>query len=78
MGAWTDAVEAAVHRQAAKSADGSFTLEQLVADELPRIVADSGSAGLTPDATLRRELQQLRDRGVVQFVDDQGTYRLIR
>jgi hypothetical protein len=27
--------------------------------------------------TLSRELQQLRDRGVIEFVDDRGGYRLI-
>jgi hypothetical protein len=27
--------------------------------------------------TLSRELQQLRDAGVLEFVDDRGTYQLV-
>lgn len=44
---------------------------------LNRIVSDTESEGETPHQTLSRELQQLRDAGVLEFVDDRGTYRLI-
>ena len=76
MGGWSDAVEAAVRRLAAKSADGSFTRADIETDELHRIVSEAGGGGATPMQTVSRELQQLRDRGVIQFVNDQGTYRL--
>jgi hypothetical protein len=73
---WTDAVIAAVRRQAAKSSDGSFTRADLIADELRQMVEEVGSTGKTPHYTLSRELQELRDAGVIEFVDDAGTYRL--
>lgn len=76
MGAWSEAVEAASRRLAAKSGDGSFTRQQIEDEEKDRIVGDSGSGGATPMQTISRELQQLRDRGIIEFVDDQGTYRL--
>jgi putative restriction endonuclease len=74
MTTWAEAVEAAIRRVAGPS--GAFTREQLVASELDQIVADVGAQGATPEQTLSRELQQLRDKGVIEFVDDQGSYRL--
>lgn len=56
-------------------AGGAFTLQELIGAELPRIVRETGSQGATPDATLRRELQQLRDRGGIEFLGG-GNYRL--
>jgi putative restriction endonuclease len=66
----------AVRRHVAKSGSLVFTRQALIHAELDAIVADTGSAGATPYQTLSRELQQLRDAGVIQFVD-QGTYRWI-
>ncbi len=43
--------------------------------ELPRIIRETGSRGATPEATLRRELQELRERGGIEFLG-QGRYRL--
>lgn len=74
---WSEVVEEAVRRQAAKSGDGSFSRQELIDAELDRIVSETGSEGATPHMTLSRELQQLRDAGVLEFVDDRGTYRLI-
>lgn len=74
--AWKAAVWAALQRQAARRA-GVFTREQLIEAELARIVRETGSTGKTPAQTLSRELQELRDRGVVIF-DGQGRYRLAR
>lgn len=74
-GDWSKAVEIAVARLAARSGSAEFNLQQLVGEELDRIVRATGSRGATPDATLRRELQQLRDRGGIEFLG-QGQYRL--
>lgn len=52
-----------------------FTLPDLVREELTAIVRETGSRGATPEATLRRELQQLRDRGGIEFMGA-GRYRL--
>ena len=77
MSLWTDAVVAAVRRLAARSPDGEFTRQALLDNEMDRIVADAGSEGATPHQTMSRELQELRDAGVIAFVDNRGTYRLI-
>lgn len=78
MTTWTEAVLAAVRRQVAQNADATFTRADLIADELPGIVEQVSSIGKTPHYTLSRELQELRDAGIIEFVDDQGTYRLVR
>ena len=74
-GDWSKAVELAVVRMGARAAGAQFTLQELIGTELPRIVRETGSQGATPDATLRRELQQLRDRGGIEFLGS-GIYRL--
>ena len=73
-GDWSKAVELAVARMGARGS-AEFTLQDLIREELNNIVRETGSRGLTPDATLRRELQQLRDHGGIQFLG-QGQYRL--
>ena len=75
MLSWSEAVEAAVRRQAAKSGDGSFTRIALIEEELGQIIADTNSRGATPQQTLSRELQELRDKGQIEFVSDRGDYR---
>jgi hypothetical protein len=77
MLSWGEAIEAAVRRQAARSDDGSFTRVALIEDELDQIIADTGSKGATPHYTLSRELQQLRDAGRIEFLDERGGYRWI-
>ena len=71
---WSKAVELAVARMGARGS-AEFTLQDLVREELQRIVRETGSQGATPEATLRRELQQLRDRGGIAF-EGRGNYRL--
>lgn len=71
---WSKAVELAVARMGARTS-GQFTLRELIDAELQRIVRETGSRGATPDATLRRELQQLRDRGGIEFLGS-GNYRM--
>ena len=71
---WSKAVELAVARLGARTG-AEFSLRELIDAELVRIVRETGSRGATPDATLRRELQQLRDRGGIEFLGG-GQYRL--
>lgn len=73
---WSEAVASAIRRHVAKTSSRVFTRQALIDSELDAIVADTGSAGATPNQTLSRELQQLRDQGVLEFID-QGTYRLL-
>ena len=74
---WREAVEAAVRREAARSSDGVFTRQDLLANEQNRIQSDCGGGGETPEQTISRCLQELEDTGTIQFLDMQGTYQLI-
>jgi hypothetical protein len=73
---WREAVEAAVRRHAAKDPNKIFTRQDLLANEKSRIIADCGGGGETPEQTISRVLQELRDSGVIGFLDDQGSYQL--
>ena len=48
----------------------------MIEEELDRIVRETGSRGASPEMTLSRELQQLRDRGEIEFLTP-GHYRLL-
>ena len=74
---WTEAVEEAVRRHVGRTGRYVFTRQELIEAELPTMIAETGSEGVTPERTLSRELQEMRDRGLLEFVDDRGTYRLI-
>ncbi len=74
---WTEAVTDAVRRVAAHKPNGTFSRQELIASEEPQMRADTGTTGETPMQTVSRELQQLRDAGLIEFLDDRGTYRLI-
>ena len=41
---------------------------------MDRIIADTRSNGATPEQTLSRVLQELRDAKEIEFIDDHGTY----
>lgn len=69
MTTWREATWAALQRQARLGP--AITRADLIANELPTIIADVGSDGATPAQTLSRVLQELRDQGVLIF-DGQG------
>ena len=77
MTSWTEAVEQAVRRHVANTGDMVFERQALIDAELLNIVEQTGSVGATPAMTLSRELQEMRDRGLLEFVNDRGTYRLL-
>lgn len=74
---WSEVVETAVRRHVVQTGNLVFTRQALIDAEMDWIVAETGSLGATPEMTLSRELQQLRDRGIIEFVDDRGSYRLL-
>jgi putative restriction endonuclease len=74
---WSEVVEEAIRRHVASTGSNEFTRQDLRDAELDRIVSETGSQGQTPEQTLSRELQQLRDQGVLNFIDDRGAYRLV-
>lgn len=73
---WKEAVEAAVRREAARSANGVFTRQDLLANEQDHIETDCGGGGETPGQTISRCLQELEDDGTIRFLDGQGTYQI--
>lgn len=74
---WSETVADAVRRHVSNTGNAEFTRQGLIDAELDQIISETGSQGKTPEMTLSRELQQLRDEGIIEFVDDRGTYRLI-
>lgn len=74
---WRASVLDAVQRLAATHASSIVTRQQLIRDELPTIIAETQTKGLTPHFTLSYELQQLRDTGFVEFLGH-GRYRLLK
>jgi putative restriction endonuclease len=71
---WFETVQTAIQRYVSLTNDGAFTRQGLIDAELSNMIAAVGSSGATPAQTLSRELQSLRDYGLVEFVDG-GTYR---
>jgi putative restriction endonuclease len=76
MRTWRESVAAALMRQAGKQHTGIVTRQQLIEGELPRIVRETGSRGATPEQTLSRVLQDLRDDKQIEFKGP-GEYRLL-
>ncbi len=58
---WQESVATAVRRLAKQNGSNVFTRQQLIDSELAEIIQEVGSAGETPEQTLSRVLQELRD-----------------
>lgn len=71
---WTDAVLSAVRRHVHRTGSTIFSRQALIDGEMAAIVTATNSLGATPWQTLSRELQALRDRGLLEFVGP-GVYR---
>lgn len=74
---WSEVVEGAVRQHVASTGSAEFTRQDFMDSKLDWIISETGSQGQTPHQTLSRELQQLRDQGVLEFIDDRGAYRLV-
>jgi hypothetical protein len=73
---WRDAVLAALHRFSDRHATRVIGRQEFLAEELERIIGDTGSQGQTPDQTVSRVLQELRDEGLLEFLNA-GEYQLL-
>jgi putative restriction endonuclease len=73
---WHEAVKAALQRMLLGHPDGIITLAELKERELRQIVRDTGARGKTPDRTLERVCQELRDLGILEFLS-RGVYRIV-
>lgn len=72
---WKEAVVAAIDRLVKRNKSPEFKRAELISIEMPYIIADAKSVGLTPSQTLSRVLQELRDEGIIEFTDNSGSYK---
>jgi len=71
---WKDAVRLAIVRHCRTTKSDVFSRKALIERELAKIVSDTASKGSTPEQTLSRILQELREDGEIDFIDNDGTY----
>jgi predicted HNH restriction endonuclease len=64
---WKNAVLEAVVNLTDKLNSPHFTRQQLLENGLEKLLENTQTVGATPSQTLSRELQQLRDRNILQF-----------
>jgi len=74
---WRDSVLNAIHRITKRKGRAIFTRQEIIQEEIDNIKKDTKTYGATPDQTLSRILQDLRDEGLINFYDDRGTYILL-
>lgn len=74
MRIWTEAVTNAIRRHVARTGSPVFTRQTLIDAEIGAIEAETQTRGATPTQTMGRVLQELRDAGLIQFLEP-GHYR---
>jgi predicted restriction endonuclease len=74
MNKWQSAVVDGIRRLVRKKSSVIFTRQEIISEEINRISNDAEAEGKTPKQTLSRVLQELRDMGLIEFVDNQGKY----
>jgi predicted HNH restriction endonuclease len=73
---WRDAVLEAVIDVSQRLQSPKFTRKDLIQYEIKNIVQATEAEGSTPEQTLSRELQNLRNKGVIEFLG-RGEYQLL-
>lgn len=73
---WRDAVLISLRSFCARHQTRAVERQAFLTEELATIAAATGTIGLTPEQTLSRNLQELRDEGLVQFLGN-GSYLLL-
>ncbi len=73
---WRGAVIAALRRYAKRHSTRRVSRRNLLEEERREIVKETGTKGFTPDQTVSRILQELRDEGLLYFMG-RGTYLLL-
>jgi len=64
------------HRYSITHSTHSFDRQSLIDEELDQIVQVTHSTGETPEYTLSRILQELRDEGIIEFIS-KGKYIIL-
>ena len=73
---WREAVLKALHRYGRRHGTRAVERPAFLSEELPAMIVATGSFGKTPDQTVSRVLQELRDEHLVAFLSD-GKYLLL-
>lgn len=73
---WIISIFDAILRFAKNTKNTTITRQELMYFELENICIETETVGATPDATLSRMLQLLRDLGLIKFIK-RGVYKLI-
>ncbi len=73
---WIDVVLDVTRQLCEEQAHEIFTLQQLESQKLNEIVKRTQSNGKTPQNSLQFYLQRLRDDNKIEFIDNNGTYKL--
>lgn len=76
MSGWRDALRAELARCERETASSTVTLSDLYRRSLPRLRIQFPDND-NPEAKIRQQLQELEKRGEVEFVDNEGTYRIV-
>jgi hypothetical protein len=74
---WQESVTQAIQRVTTNKGSNIFTRQDLVRGELDQIIAQTASTGETPEHTLNRVLQELRDKKIITF-EKPGVYKLLK
>lgn len=76
MSRWREVVRRELHRYREQTGADVIERQDLLEQSLPVLEAEFPDAK-TPGQTLSRILQELRDRGELEFLDLDGTYRIL-
>ena len=74
---WIRALSSAIARYTQRHRSPRFSRQGLLSEELDNMVAQTGTTGNTPEQTVSRTMQILRDQGVVEFLNNDGDYRYL-
>ncbi|HET56016.1 MAG TPA: hypothetical protein ENN33_12485 [Ignavibacteria bacterium] len=69
---WNQAVMKAIISVCKRNNSLKFDNDDLCKFELDNMIQDTGTKGKTPEKTLSRILQDMRDVGLIEFVDNHG------
>ena len=73
---WVDSVRGAILRISLRHNSSIVTRQDLIKEELDRIESETHTTGKTPDQTLSRTLQDLRNLGFIKFLR-RGEYEIL-
>ncbi len=73
---WRDVVLSALHRFSIRHGTRSIDRQSFLLEERNAMINEAGSLGHTPDQTVSRVLQELRDERLIEFLGD-GKYLLL-